>query len=130
MTGLQWVIEIVLIGLLAATLVHALRLERALGVVKRDRAELEGLVQDFDEGVRQADGAGRAIARQIEGATNLKDDLSELVERGEKLAARLELGGLPSRRLPEPEPELAEAGAPRVRSQAERDLLRALRVTR
>jgi hypothetical protein len=128
MTGMQWVIEIVLIGLLAATLVHALRLERALGIVKRDRTELEGLLRDFDDGVRQADGASRVIARQIEGATSLKDDLSDLVQRGERLAARLELGGLPSHRLPEP--ELAEAGAPRVRSQAERDLLRALRVTR
>ena len=128
MTGLQWMIEIVLIGLLAATLVHALRLERALGVVKRDRAELEGLVRDFDEGVRQAESAGRTIARQIEGAANLKDDLGDLVQRGERLATRLELGGLPSHRPAEP--ELAEAGGPRVRSQAERDLLRALRVTR
>ncbi len=130
MTGLQWVIEIVLIGLLAATLVHALRLERALGVVKRDRAELEGLLRDFDEGVRQADGAGRAMTRQIEAAAQLKDDLGDLVQRGDRLAARLELGGLPPRRLSEREPELADSGAPRVRSQAERDLLRALRATR
>jgi hypothetical protein len=38
MADLQWLLELLLVGLLLATLFHALRLERALGVLKRDRA--------------------------------------------------------------------------------------------
>jgi chromosome segregation ATPase len=138
MAGTQWLLEIALIGLLAATLFHALRLERALGVVRRDRAELETLVRSFNDSTRQAesgveklrsaaDGVGRHISRQIEAATALKDDLGHLVERGERLADQMDA---PARRAPTPEPETAALAGPRMRSQAERDLLRALRVTR
>jgi len=146
MGGIQWLLEIALVGLLAATLFHALRLERALGVVKRDRVELETLVRSFNESTRQAesgveklrsaaDGAGRHISRQIEAAAALKDDLSHLVERGERLADRMDSPVRIAREADSPvrralEPEMAELAGPRVRSQAERDLLRALRVTR
>ena len=148
MGGWQIVLEVALIGLLGVTLFHALRLERALGVVRRDRAELETLLTGFNDSTRQAEngverlrnaaeGAGRHIARQIEAAANLKDDLVALIDRGERLADRMD--GLvranrdvelPVRRYPAPEPELPDSGGTRVRSQAERDLLRALRVTR
>ncbi len=101
MTGGEWLLELVLILLLGATLFHALRLERALGVLKRDRAVLEELVEGFNDSTRQAesgitrlraaaDGAGRQIGRQIEMAQRLRDDLAFLAERGEKLAERLE----------------------------------------
>ncbi len=167
---MEWLIEIVLIGLLAATLVHAIRLERALGVLKRDRAALDGLVNGFNESTRQAeagierlraaaDGAGRQIARQIESATALRDDLGFLTERGERLADRIDAlvragrpvgdaarsadallgrdasragGGEGGRFAPDAfAPAAAEPGEPgRVRSQAERDLLKALRMAR
>ncbi len=148
MGGWQIILEVALIGLLGATLFHALRLERALGVVRRDRAELEGLLHGFNESTRQAengverlrsaaDGAGRHIARQIEAAANLKDDLVALIDRGERLADRMDSlvrasrePEPPARPYPAPERELPETGGTRVRSQAERDLLRALRVTR
>ena len=148
MGGWQILLEVALIGLLGLTLFHALRLERALGVVRRDRAELESLMQGFNDSTRQAEngverlrgaaeGAGRHIARQIEAAANLKDDLVTLIERGERLADRMDglvranrETELPMRRYPAPEPDLPESGGTRVRSQAERDLLKALRVTR
>ena len=41
---MEWLLEIVLVVLLAATLFQAVRLERALGVLKRDRVALEELV--------------------------------------------------------------------------------------
>ena len=165
MGGMEWLLEIVLVGLLAATLFHALRLERALGVLKRDRAALEALVAQFnastqaaEQGVERlheaADGAGRQIARHVDSATRLKDDLLFLNDRGEKLADRLDRAlDQPAPRLspeppepylptpfqrpePAPEPPVAaepaalEEVAPRVRSQAERDLLKALRLAR
>lgn len=147
MGGWQLLLELGLIGLLGATLFHAVRLERALGMVRRDRAELDALLRGFNDSTRQAEsaierlrgaaeGAGKHVARQTEAAANLKDDLSTLIDRGERLADRMDSlvranrePELPARRYTAPEPELMEAGA-RVRSQAERDLLRALRVTR
>jgi hypothetical protein len=182
MAHAQWLLELVLILLLAGTLFHAMRLERALGVLKRDRAVLEELVAGFNESTRQAesgidrlrsaaDGAGRQIGRQIEQAQLLRDELDFLADRSDKLAQRLESairsarmvpdsqnfsaltppqaapeppapdakGAAPFVRLePRLDPALGPASQPpgnddasadlgRLRSQAERDLLRALR---
>jgi len=182
MGGAQWLLEIVLVLLLAATLFHAMRLERALGVLKRDRSVLEELVEGFNDSTRQAesgidrlriaaDGAGRQMARQIDQSQRLRDDLTFLAERGERLAERLESAVRAARMagdqheaplfqaaapaassaamLPaQPQPPYsalltasrdpdgfdhggdAGEGVPRLRSQAERDLLRALRTGR
>lgn len=146
MTNMQTMLEALLIGLLVMVLFHAVRLERALGVLRRDRAELEKLVLGFNESTRQAegsierlrtvaDGAGRQIARHVEQAKILKNDLGFLTERGEKLADQLD--GLVRKGRP---PTVAVAADPvrtpvlaeesRVRSQAEKELLRALRMAR
>ncbi|WP_394761891.1 DUF6468 domain-containing protein [Phenylobacterium sp.] len=158
---MQWMLELGLVALLTATLFHAVRLERALGVLKRDRAALQELVQEFNSSTQQAeagverlrgavDGAGRQIARQIEGALALKEDLLFLAERGERLADRLDnlvragrpmdvaspRGDIALTRLPAKtavlaiDPDADQAKPPRVRSQAERDLLLALRSAR
>lgn len=135
---MQWVLELILVGLLAATLFHAVRLERALGVLKRDRAALQALIDGFNASTRQAeagierlraaaDGAGRQLARQLEAGLSLKDDLTLLIQRGERLADRLD-GEVRAGRPLLAEPEPAELARPR--SQAERDLLRALRIAR
>ena len=188
---MEWLLETALLVLLAATLFHAMRLERALGVLKRDRAALEDLVDGFNSSTRAAEqgierlraaaeGAGRQVQRQVETASGLKDDLLFLTERGERLADRLDLMVRAARPLAQaaaplsasgepPEPTLrgfdrlpveetdppaapssASAAAPSsafaveppaplatrtsggagLRSQAERDLLRALRMAR
>lgn len=142
MAGFQWLVELVLLGLLVLTMVHAIRLERALGAIRQDRAALADLAGSFDASAREAeagierlrtlaDGAGRAVSRQADAAVSVKDDLVFLVERGERLADRLDAlvraGRAPDAARPAvPEPE----AEPRVRSQAERDLLAALRVAR
>ncbi len=191
MGNAQWVLELALLLLLAATLFHAHRLERALGILKRDRAVLEELVVGFNDSTRQAesgveklrdaaDGAGRQIGRQIESAQLLRDDLTFLTTKSDRLAERLEaavrsarmfadreafaschLSGHPSPAdvlqsastltLPTRPPQVSEPLAstttrglassddrgadvgqtrPRLRSQAERDLLRVLRTAR
>jgi hypothetical protein len=149
MGGMEWLLEIGLCMLLAATLFHAVRLERALGVLKRDRAALDELVAGFNGATRAAesgierlraaaDGAGRHIAKQTETAAALKEDLGFLSSRGEALADRLEQLVRMARPIAEA-PRLSvvqdarASGAqaePRVRSQAERDLIRALRTAR
>lgn len=140
MAGAEWLLEIVLVALLAVTLFHAVRLERALGVLKRDRSVLEGLVAGFNASTRQAesgierlraaaDGAGAQVARRIDAARSVEGDLAFLIERGERLADRLD--GLVRTARPmalEREPEAVDT--PRLRSQAERDLLKALRLAK
>jgi chromosome segregation ATPase len=149
---MEWTVEIILVILLAATLYQALRLERALGVLKRDRASLESLVVGFntstsqaESGIQQlraaADGTGRQIETQLAKSTSLKDDLEFLTERADRLADRLE--GLVRSARPLMEDRQAqdrstqgrptaanEAATPKGASQAERDLLQALRMAR
>jgi hypothetical protein len=160
---MEWTLDILLVVLLTATLFHAVRLERALGVLKRDRAALEALVVDFNASTRAAetgierlhvaaDGSGRQIQRQIDIATTLKEDLTFLVQRGEGLADRLDDGVRAARPAlaiveqpaarspispPTGMPRIATTmerpmrdAEPKVRSQAERDLLKALRMAR
>ena len=54
---MELILELVLIALLAATLFHAVRLERALGVLKRDRVQLQELIAGFNASTRQAESA-------------------------------------------------------------------------
>jgi len=135
-TSIDWILEIVLIGLLAITLFHALRLERALGILKRDKADLENLVSGFNASTQQAEagvtklraaaeGAGRQLARQIEAARLLHSDLEFILGRAEQSADRLDQA-IRSTRTREAIPEMD--ARPRLRSQAERDLLKALKL--
>lgn len=139
-------LEIVLVLMLATTIFHAFRLERALGVLKRDRVALEALVSGFNRSAEEAgqsverlheaaDGAGRQVALQITAATRLQDDLRFLIERGDRLADRLDASLRSQHPQPDPVtlPPLALVGAtppPRAQSRAERDLLKALRLAR
>jgi hypothetical protein len=153
---MKWALDLVLIILLTATLFHAVRLERALGVLKRDRRALEELVSAFnastqmaEQGIdrlrKSADGAGRQITLQIDVANGLKNDLMFLTERGERLADRIEVsvrsGRLADAAMPLVHTPLAlvpraqqialsEDAPVRLRSQAERDLLKALKQAR
>ena len=146
MAAMEWILELALVALLAATLFHAVRLERALGVLKRDRVELQELIAGFNASTRQAetgierlhaaaDGAGQQIAHQVDAALSLKDDLTLLIDHGDRLADRLDALVRAGRPLSSAAPRLTvvsdtASAEPRVRSQAERDLLKALRMAR
>lgn len=146
MADMESLLDIVLMVLLAATLFHAVRLERALGVLKRDRAELQELIANFNASTRQAEigiehlrgaaeGAGQQIARQVDAALALKDDLLMLIERGNGLADRIDTLVRAGRPIVGETPRLTvvsdtDVAQPRVRSQAERDLLKALRMAK
>jgi len=148
MGGMDWLLEVVLIVLLGLTLVHAVRLERALGTLRRDRTALGEAVAGFYNSTRQAEtGLGRLhsvtqeaalqVTRKIEGAAVLKDDLTFLAERGEHLADRLEQLIRAGRTLDPARarehsaaPTRADPEQPRPRSKSERDLQQALLVAR
>ncbi|WP_428542039.1 DUF6468 domain-containing protein [Rhodopila sp.] len=157
MTGMQWSLEIILVVLLGATLFQAMRLERALGVLKRDRASLEALVAHFNASTQQAEGgiqrlraavdsAGRQIETQLSKSVSLKDDLAFLSERGERIADRLDAlvrtarpllqergaqeRGVQERGAQERPVYPVEPSATNGGSQVERNLLQALRLAR
>ena len=172
MSVFEWLLELTLLGALAATGFYAVRLERALRILRNDRAAVGELVAGFDSSARTAgqglerlrqaaESAGREIARHVERAAALKDDLGYLTERGNRLADRMDAlvrAGRPSQEmgtLPRevtdmfpPEIDRADTATPRkravdeapplpraeppapLRSQAERDLLKALGVVR
>ncbi len=144
MHGLESLLQAVLVGLLAFTLWHAVRLERALGVLRRDRtaldAALSGLnssTRDTEAGLVQlrhlAEGAAEQVTSKMQAAGSLRDDLAYLTSRGEALADRLETlvrAGRPTASGADPRTASnppQDDPAARGRSQAERDLMQAMR---
>src|SRR5579875_3804494 len=101
MSNLDVLLELVLVGLLGVTLVHAVRLERALRVLRQDRAALGEAIAGFDSSAKQAEaGIGRLqlattestelLGRRLEQGAALKEDLAFLIERGGAVADRLD----------------------------------------
>ena len=79
---------------------------------------------------------GRSPA-SVDAAVSLKDDLALLIERGDRLADRLDVlvragtaARRGARRRLDRRRRMPSTAEPRVRSQAERDLLKALRMAR
>jgi hypothetical protein len=150
MVTMEWTLEVVLVVLLGATLFQAIRLERALGILKRDRASLESLVVGFNTSTHQAesgiqrlrsaaDGSGRQIEAQLVQSVALKDDLAFLTERGDRLADRLDalVRAVQPMVLERAQavPQAARVGSAKATganatSQVEQDLMAALRMAR
>ena len=137
MTTLEWLLQGMLLALLLALLPIGWRLERRLAAL---RWEGEGLSQGA-EGLAAAteaaeaalarlrttaEGSARMVAERSASAERLRDDLAFLIERAEILADRLDA------LVREARPRAAEAPSaaapvPGPRSEAERELLRALK---
>jgi hypothetical protein len=144
MDGMEWLLEVVLVFLLGATLFQAVRLERALGTVKRDKAAFESLMDGFNASTSQAqtgiqqlcaatDGAGRNIESQLSRSLSLKDDLAFLSERGDRLADRLEILVRAARPLAQdrqPAHRQPEVKSSNTADSTEQDLLNTLRMAR
>ena len=134
MGGFETVLELALVVLLTTTLFYAIRLHRSISALRGDRSGLDAAVAVFDTGTRQAEQGLRRLREEagnvsdkLDELTALKDDLVVLTERGGVVADRLDSLVRAARTI-----EAAGAqppGAP-IRSQAERDLLLALREVR
>jgi hypothetical protein len=147
---LDWGLQLALLLLLGAAIPFAIRLERALREIRKDRGAMEASAQGLSEAAGSAEAAilrlrataeiaGRQVQEQVSRAEPLRDDLRFLIERAEGLADRLEAlvragrpmaghetsapGPAPTRPAPQ-----APSDAGPLRSQAERDLLRALSI--
>jgi hypothetical protein len=130
-------LQLSLIVLLIATLFYTIRLERAISILKRDKIRLEHLSANFTASTQQAeagllrlrtaaDGTGRQIAQQIDSARTVQRDLEFLISRGERMADRIDAhirthaADIVSQKQEVPQT--------RLRSQAEKDLLKALKL--
>lgn len=147
MSAFEWGLQLVLLLLLGVAIPFAIRLERGLAALRRDRGALDGSAQGLAEAASAADATLRRLRATAEeeirhlderagAAERLRDDLRYLTERAESLADRLDVLVRAARPLAaEPVPAAAQAAqaaedtAP-PRSQAERDLMRALRMAR
>ena len=146
---LEWGLQVTLLVLLGAAIPFAIRLERALREIRKDRVAMETSAQGLSEAAAAAESAilrlrataelaGRQVQERVTTAEPLRDDLRFLIERAEALADRLEVAVRAGRPMASPEPPPAPAAtrpmreppsdAGPLRSQAERDLLRALSI--
>lgn len=130
-------LQLSLVVLLIATLFYTVRLERSIKMLKHDKAQLDHWIASFTVSTQQAEasilqlrtaanGAGRQIAQQVEAARTVQRDLEFLIGRGERLADRIDA------HIKSPSPDIShqkhETAQTRLRSQAERDLLKALKL--
>ncbi|KAF0112398.1 MAG: hypothetical protein FD149_2436 [Rhodospirillaceae bacterium] len=153
-------LDIVMALLLVATIVFAAILNTRLNALRRNKDQLGRLIGNFNEATLRAESgipklrkaaeeAGQALHEQVDRAQTLRDDLAFLIERADSMAAHLE--GTVRVARGEAKPNRPAAAAARrplnfglspapieemeyviddERSEAERELLRALRSVR
>jgi len=132
----QWGLELVLIVLLGATLFYAMRLERTIGVLRKDRvglgdvlAAIRTALDDAERGIQSlqhlADVTGGALTKKIEAAAQARQDLQFLLDRLEHVATQAEAVIRSGRAAAAPN----APNAP-VYSKAERDLMKVLRLSK
>ncbi len=123
------IIDALIAVLLVATIAYAAVLNRKLGVLRAGKSEMEALIASFSESTERASSgvetlkqeagrSGAALQNKVEVARGLVDDLGFLIEKGTKLAERLD-GGVGAARA-KPAAGLAAKPAPAPPSPAER----------
>jgi len=103
MTGIvaNLLLNILIVGLLAATISYCWLLNRRIKLLQDSKSELAQLLSHFDESTQRASESiialqtaskriGENIQHRIEKANYLIDDLSFMIERGSKLTSQLE----------------------------------------
>jgi hypothetical protein len=95
------IVEVTLAGLLVATLICCLRLDRRLRLLRGDQENLSATVRALNAGVTAAQSslaglraaahdADESLGRRVSSARGLADELSLLTSAGERIAARIE----------------------------------------
>jgi hypothetical protein len=129
MSLVEWILQAGLVLAIVAALPVAIRLERAMTALRRDRQALANSMRGFADATKEAEvaiarlravaeSAGREIASQTAQAATLREDLRFLSERAEGVADRLD-GAVRTARLAPgfpgngPAPAAASPGAGR-----------------
>jgi hypothetical protein len=96
----SFVLNVILIGLLATGIACALRLSRQLAALRASHSEMESFVANFSATVQRAEAGvrglkqaarndGDLLEKQIEKAQAMRDELHFLIESADKIANRL-----------------------------------------
>ncbi len=138
MSILEWTAQGALLVLLALAIPFVWRLERQIAALRGEGAALERGAQQVAKASEAAEAAlarlrataeqaGRSVAERVAVAEPLREDLRFLTERAETLADRLDALVRASRPLAAEASPVAARPVAVLRSEAERELLRALR---
>jgi hypothetical protein len=95
------VLDVVVAGLLLATIAYAILLSRRLGALRNDKRQLEALVRSLDISSQRAEAGiaslkdaaeqiGQQLQQRLEQGRALQTDLSYIIDLGGGLADRLE----------------------------------------
>lgn len=142
------ILDIIILCVLAATIIHARRLSRQFAEMQQGRKTFEKLIESINQAAARADGATKSLREaaqqggdrlqdRINTARGLADELEIIVQAGDSLAERLE--GLARRTSAprEPVPHRDENRTDKIpdaraepRTRAEKELLDALRAKR
>jgi hypothetical protein len=98
---LNIVLDVVVAGLLLATIAYAILLSRRLGALRNDKQQLEALVSSLDISSQRAEAGiaslkeaaeriGQQLQQRVEQGKALQSDLSYIIDLGGGLADRLE----------------------------------------
>lgn len=93
-------LDLLLAGLLVATIAYAVVLNRRLDVLRRSKDEMRAMIDDFTAAAEQAragmealrqtgDASGKSLKHLVDEAEALREDLGFLIERGGTVADRL-----------------------------------------
>jgi hypothetical protein len=99
--SLSVAVDLVVAILLVATIFYAIKLNRRLGILRGDRAELQSLVQNLAVASQHAEAGiaalkvaaediGRRLEKKVEEALSLREDLAYMIDGGSVVADRLE----------------------------------------
>jgi len=143
------IVDVLVAVLLVVTIGYAIVLNQRLGRLRRDKAQLERLAASFGESTARAEESiqklkktAELLQERIDKAQALRDDLSFLIDRGGQAADSLEdlvrvtretvsvkprVGRLAAEPPQRPTAAPAKPEDDDGRSQAERELLRAIR---
>jgi hypothetical protein len=105
---LNIVLDVVVSGLLLATIAYAMLLSRRLGALRNDKEALEALVASLDSSSQRAESGiaalkdaaeriGQQLQQRVDQGKALQGDLSYIIDLGSGLADRLE-GNIRARR--------------------------------
>jgi len=111
------VFDAVICLLLVTTIGYAMVLNRKLNLLRSARGEMEKLFADFTAATGQAEGnlqalkqssgdAGQTLAKSVDDACRLADEMAFLVKKGNEIADRLEVAVAASRKASQAAPEL------------------------
>jgi chromosome segregation ATPase len=94
-------LDVIVAGLLVATIAYAVRLSRRLAVLREDRQQLQDMIKGLQKATQQAEeavgglrlgaaDAGKGLHEIAERAQGLKADLLFIIEKADSAADRLE----------------------------------------